>query len=458
MSLFSLADLRTIGEYSWRVYKACKAASTEFEEISGEVLALHTVLQELRDATEDPSSLIGRAADSRKLELSKIMPSCQRILTHIDNLVNRYHSLGTDKKRKWDIIRFGSEELGLLRTKLILSVSNLNLFLNSLETTSLARIESLLEKLLQEVRVGRRAPTVLSSVIENAAEGWPQLKTQLTDEGVSKADIEMYKGSIQAWIKEVDQIGIFDEMEPGTDLTPIRVKLRQLSVGAPPSSTVSAGDLTISQPPSQNTTHPPSVVEAAADERFDEDRIAANIQFSTPLQLRPLSLRQLVASSNKSSDSINSIPLSGENSGPETRVGAHAQTDPALLGGAETSKASTAVSENLNEVISHTVPPESLSPLSHSLALSPLSPKLEKRPIPEQPSLSKKTSNDEGYISIEPMSPSEPVPNKKPLPSPSNDIGREEAAPGGLLACWARCHDDPYDSRYLIDEEMRTVS
>lgn len=478
MSLgFSLGDFRTVGERSWKVYKACRSASSEFQEIAAEVLSLHAVLKLLQDASENSNSLVSRAADSKKLEVSRTLRSCQRILDAIDNLVTKYYSLGTDKERKWDILSHGTAELDPLRRKLKTSVSNLDVFLNSLETTSLARIESLLEKLLEEVRAGRREPSVLSSVIENAAVGWPLLKTELAGVGVPKADIEMYKEPIQEWIKEADEDGILEEREFREDPTPRHVHLRRLSFRAPPSSTLSAGEVMVSQPISHATQHTVSTEEDVADEDgltsstlsvggvivsqttsptaehpaltkdraddiLDEARIARNISFSDPFTLPPLSFPRNSAFSTASSESIESIPAAADKTGP-IMPEAHAEIEPHV----EMSNTTKAGLEIVGEVMSHTTPPESSIPPQREINL-----------ITEEPSES--APHAKGYINVDAMSPSPPNPNNQP---PSSDLsnhyqaGREAPHQSFLAVCLGRCKDDPYDTRYLIEEEIRTV-
>lgn len=93
-----------------------------------------------------------------------------------------------------------------------------------------------------EGRAGPRTPSVLSSVIENAAVGWPQLKTELAGVGVPKADIEMCKEPIQDWVKKADEDGTLEETELREDHILRRVHLRRLSFRALPSSTVSVGN------------------------------------------------------------------------------------------------------------------------------------------------------------------------------------------------------------------------
>lgn len=473
MSLgFSLGDLRTTGERSWNVYKACRGAPSEFQEIAAEVLSLHAVLKLLQDASEDSNSLVSRAPDSKKLEVSKILRTCRKILDAIDSLVTKYHSLGIGKERKWDILRLGKEGLDPLRSKLMLSVSKLELFLNSLETNSLARIESQMEKLLQEVRAGRRTPSVLSSVVDNAAVGWPLLKTELAGVGVPKADIEMFKEPIQEWIKEADEDGILEEREPGEDSTPRHVHLRRLSFRAPPSSTQSAGELMVSQPTSHTTQHPvsteedvsdegglssstlsvggvivsqptsptaehPASTQDGADDILDESIIARNFGFSDPvplLPLFPLSLRRISAFSTESSEAIESIPAAADKTG-QIMPEAHAENEPHVATGNST-----------KAVLEIVAPPGSSS-----------SPQRENNLNTEEPI--ENVAHANGYISVEAMSPSPPNPNNQPPSNSSNhyQAGREAPSQGFLSVCLGRCKDSPYDTKYLIEEEIRTV-
>lgn len=73
---FGVSDFELIAKYSWKVYKAYKGASSDFEEISRETLSLHVVMKELEDAAADPTSLINRVAVSKKQKLSQSIRNC----------------------------------------------------------------------------------------------------------------------------------------------------------------------------------------------------------------------------------------------------------------------------------------------------------------------------------------------------------------------------------------------
>lgn len=344
---FSLSDFESIAKYSWKMYKACKGASSDFEEISREALSLHVVLKELEDAVGDPTSLVNRVADSKKQELLQSIRNCKKTLGILENLVQKYHSLGTDKERKWDIIRFGAEALEPIRSKLMLSVANLSLFLSSLETSSLARIESLLEKLIAEVRSGRKAPTVLSSVLDDTSVGWPQLKNELTSEGIPKADVEMYKGSIQDWIREANEEGLFDDPDPG--LTSSKsIHLRPLSVRRYSTSLAGSSEEVEQTAVSRVSTRSESQRAPATVENEDGHVDAMNIgeiTFSRPIELRPLSVRAVSRSSSKSKEELSPSTSSTESKGARAITPEVAETDMGIA----TAKATSSISTPLHE-------------------------------------------------------------------------------------------------------------
>lgn len=399
---FSISDFELITSYAWKVYRACKSASSDFEEITQEALSLHVVLKELEDTARDPTSLINRAADSKKQELSRSIQNCQRTLGALDKLVEKYHSLGTDKKRKWDLIKFGTEELGPLRSKLMLSVTNLTLFLKSLETSSLARIEALLEKLIAEVRSGRKAPTVLSSVLDDTSVGWPQLKNELTSEGIPRADIEMYKDSIQAWVREANEEGLFDEPDPGVSPS-TSIHLRPLSFRA--LSTSSAG--TEGEPtatPSVSTERELQGAPITDEEGHSDNASIGGITFSRPIELRPLSVRALSIYSAESKEESRPSTSSTESKGAPVLSPAVVETDP----GVATTKATTSVSTPVDEDIPSTAQPKLLVPSTaghyknSSTSMGP-----------DEPALRAKT---EGYLVVPAMS-ATPANSTKEVPN-----------------------------------------
>ena len=111
---YSVGDFVAVGTLAWSVYRSCKGAPESFGDISSEVLSLHAVLKE---AEED---IFARPLSSTKQERLKVVgDGCYRVLKDLDNLVQKYQSLGTQSKRAWDRMRWGAEDIVQLRARLM---------------------------------------------------------------------------------------------------------------------------------------------------------------------------------------------------------------------------------------------------------------------------------------------------------------------------------------------------
>lgn len=185
---------------AWQTYTDAfylgKGASSEFEEISREVSTLHTAIKELQDEVENEDSILNRAGGSKKKEVEELVRHCRMVLLQLQRLVTRYKSLGTNQKRTWDRIKFGTEGVQDIREKLTFHTSAIQLFLTTLGTGSLGRIEKKLEMIIEEIRSGRREPSILTTSGDDDAEAevqWDVLKSELVEDGFTKQDIESHK-------------------------------------------------------------------------------------------------------------------------------------------------------------------------------------------------------------------------------------------------------------------------
>lgn len=121
---FSVSDFLKVGELAWKVYKACKSAPESFGNISQEVLSLHALLKEVEEAySQQPLT------ESQGERLATVRDGCQSVLDDLQRLVNHYESLGTQSKRTWDRMRWGTEEIAELRARLGSNIAMLNGFI-----------------------------------------------------------------------------------------------------------------------------------------------------------------------------------------------------------------------------------------------------------------------------------------------------------------------------------------
>lgn len=107
------------------------------------------------------------------------MHDLKGVLGQIEDIVNRYQSLGRDQKT-WDRIKFASEDLAILRGKLSLHTSAIQLLYSSLSSGSLARIEGLLDDLVRDIKAGTKEPTIVSTWDDDDDEvAWSELEREL---------------------------------------------------------------------------------------------------------------------------------------------------------------------------------------------------------------------------------------------------------------------------------------
>jgi hypothetical protein len=111
---YSVGDVIALGTLAWGIYKSCKEAPESFQDISSEVLSLYGVLKEAEETV-----FAQQLSPAKQERLKAVGDGCYRVLTDLDNLCKKYQSLGTQSKRTWDRMRWGSEDIAELRARLV---------------------------------------------------------------------------------------------------------------------------------------------------------------------------------------------------------------------------------------------------------------------------------------------------------------------------------------------------
>ena len=120
---FGVGDILAVSKIAWGVYKSCRDAPESFGHLAAELLSLHAVLKELEENLDGhPLPVI------QQTRLKTILGGCDAVLQDLQNQVAKYESLGTNQKRTFDRLKWGSEEVGELRARLSSNIALLRAF------------------------------------------------------------------------------------------------------------------------------------------------------------------------------------------------------------------------------------------------------------------------------------------------------------------------------------------
>jgi hypothetical protein len=127
LSIGLIADL---SRQAWEVYRSCKEAPKDFQDISGEVCRLHIVLKE----TDEIIASAELAADEVTAQRLKILSDgCREVLTDLEALLSKFQSLGTQAKRTFDRLRWAQDDVVALRARIVSNTALLATFNTSLQ-------------------------------------------------------------------------------------------------------------------------------------------------------------------------------------------------------------------------------------------------------------------------------------------------------------------------------------
>ncbi len=112
---FSASDCIALPQFAWQVYRTCRDASSEFKGLASDVEAMHEVLKDVQTLVENHI-----LDDASKIRLATVLKGCHDMLKTLENKLEKYKSLGTNKKRVRDRLRWGTESVGDVRARLVL--------------------------------------------------------------------------------------------------------------------------------------------------------------------------------------------------------------------------------------------------------------------------------------------------------------------------------------------------
>lgn len=215
---WSAGDVIAVATLAWKLYKACENAGDEYKSLSTEVRTLQSLLQDVGNELNEPTSAIHKAGKSKRQQLTNLIEDCNTDLGDLERYLLQYRSLHSAKPRFRDRLRFGIKPISEIRRKLSQHTDGLDLFLTHINTSSLGRLEQAsetsavvlndirarLDDLHRQVELGQKDVAVL-----DVQKGWADLEKELVGDRVTEDDVASNRDSIQeyitSWLKTSDE-------------------------------------------------------------------------------------------------------------------------------------------------------------------------------------------------------------------------------------------------------------
>ncbi|KAF2182262.1 hypothetical protein K469DRAFT_587173 [Zopfia rhizophila CBS 207.26] len=223
----SISDIITLTQLTARTYNDWKKACGEYASITCDLAVLQTLLMRVEAETEAPNSLFAHNPDDLK-GWRTLYKGCRSLVAELEEILNKYKSLGTSRRRNWDRIRMNHKNLDSLSRQLVKQIACLSAFVSVLGISSQARVENeVFPKLLQrmdyiaaQIRNGSASSSTALTTYDNDDKAvWREFRRDMISAGIRSGDIHKYSAALRTYLARLQREGLLDEEEsPKTNI------------------------------------------------------------------------------------------------------------------------------------------------------------------------------------------------------------------------------------------------
>ena len=146
--------------------------------------------------------------------LEVVKEGCDRVLVDLQNLVEKYESLGTRRKNTGDRMRWGNKDIAEIRAWLTSNITILTGFISAPQIS----VETKLDKFIEEFHHGKKEASTVSlqsmdSLSANDRAVWRTLGKDLRKIGISVAAFDANRDSIFNWLVRAVETGASGEQD-----------------------------------------------------------------------------------------------------------------------------------------------------------------------------------------------------------------------------------------------------
>ena len=122
----SAGDFIVASQLAWKLYRRCKAAPEEFTALETEVSSFHVALRVASEQTSIKDGLTPSPPD-----YERVKEGCYEVLHELEAILNKFESLKTPRKSRWDRARWSPNDVKAIRMRLLSHTNLLTAFNNA---------------------------------------------------------------------------------------------------------------------------------------------------------------------------------------------------------------------------------------------------------------------------------------------------------------------------------------
>ncbi len=228
---WSASDIASLVKLAYNTTQGARAACGQYDELTHQVLSLHTILKRLHLEVARPESSINRQ-ESYGRELKSIATGCDEVLTQLDKILVKYNALSEQERsarRLWKKIRFGSgvvADVVELRSRVTYYTSALSVFLNLISVGTVGAVEKKMDQAggdLRDIKAAvnhltahflateRQEGSILTTYTNDDRDAWRELRRGLVKAGFRDSLVRKHMDTIMAYVKELGDKGVLDD-------------------------------------------------------------------------------------------------------------------------------------------------------------------------------------------------------------------------------------------------------
>ena len=219
---YSVGDIITLTQLTVRTYNGWKNACGKYGDITSNLAVLQTLLMRIETEAQAPNSLISHNAEDFG-GWKTLYKSCHTLVVELEEVLDKYKSLGTNHRKNWDRIRLGNRNLDGLNGRLVRKTASLSAYISVLGISSQGRVENevfpeLLRKIDHMATQMRRGNSSIRSALTTYENDdkvvWREFRRELIGTGIRSREIHKYSAALKTYLSRLQRDGLLDEKVP----------------------------------------------------------------------------------------------------------------------------------------------------------------------------------------------------------------------------------------------------